>query len=429
MSFLKDYSIFASGDEAPQEFHEWAGLYVLSSCCGPNLWLDMGKYNLQPNLYVMFVGPPGIRKSTAKNVAGDVLRSIKGIPIIPSSITKEALVKDLSDPKSRHRLVYKWMDKPRNFTKAAILSDEFINLVSHGGDPLGYIQLLTELYNPTPNFETTTISRGKTEMPYPYMSLLGCITPELTSNLINQGALSGGFSRRTLYIYANKNGKPVPRPVLTEAQIDAKASIIARGRKVQELAGPFEFTSAGNKAYESWYCDNFNSLHSAPTQAIANFLQSKADQVLKVAMLHRLSDSNELILDEADIAWALEKINIAQSHINSVFAAVGRNPHAATLAGLISFIESRSAVHPYYITVKRIFGNFLKDAKSSELTQMLNDLTQTDPPQIHREVVSVAGQKIEVYVSSQNYANFKRVNASSSVPALSLNLRPKPSAT
>jgi len=419
VNFLTSYETYASGDEAPPDFHTWAGLSVLSSCCGPNLWLDMGKYNLQPNLYIMFVGPPGIRKSTAKNVARDILAAIQKIPIIPSSITKEALVKDLSDAKSRHHMVYKWNDLPRHYTKAAILSDEFINLVSHGGDPLGYLQLLTEIYNPTPNFETTTISRGKTEMPFPYITLLGCITPELTANLINQGALSGGFSRRTLYIYANKNGKPVPRPVLTEAQREAKEALIIRGRTIQNLNGPFNFTDAGMSTYVSWYNENFYGLQNAPTQAIANFLQSKADQVLKVAMLLQISEHNELILDTAPLQAAIRMVDAAQAHINAVFSAVGRNPQAATLAGIIAYIDQKSEHTPHYVTIKRILGHFIKDAPGEQITKMLADLTRTDPPQIHEALVNVAGQNITVYTSPK-YRD--KVTASAKAPAVSLNL-------
>lgn len=413
MNFLDDYQIFASGDEAPPDFHFWSGLSALSACCGPNLWLDMGKYNLQPNLYIMLVGPPGIRKSTAKNVAQSIISSIKNIPMVPSSITKEAFVKELSQEKSRHKMVYQWLGKPRSYTKAAIMSDEFVNLVSHGGDPLGYIQLLTEIYNPTPTFETTTISRGKTEMPYPYISLLGCITPELTSNLINQGALSGGFSRRTLYIYCNRNGKPVPRPVLTDEQVHAKDRLIQRGRMIQCLNGPFKFSDAGERYYFNWYNENFYGLQEASTTAIANFLQSKADQVLKVAMLRRIAEHDDLILDTPELEFAHHHVDQAQAHINTVFAAAGRNPHAATIAGILSFVNQRTTVHPHYVTEKRIIGNFIKDAPSQVINDILKSLVNSEPPQLHIKGITVGVNHMQVYTSPANLPAFIRANASS----------------
>ena len=410
MNFLDDYAIYSSGDEAPPDYHFWSGLSVLSACCGPNLWLDMGKYNLQPNLYIMLVGPPGIRKSTAKNVAQSIIANIKNIPMVPSSITKEAFVKELSQEKSRHKMVYQWLGKPRSYTKACILSDEFVNLVSHGGDPLGYIQLLTEIYNPTPSFETTTISRGKTEMPYPYISLLGCITPELTSNLINQGALSGGFSRRTLYIYCNRNGKPVPRPILTEEQIQAKDRLIQRGRMIQCLNGPFKFSEAGERFYFNWYNENFYGLQEASTTAIANFLQSKADQVLKLAMLRRVSEHDDLILDTPELEFARYHIDQAQTHINTVFAAAGRNPHAATIVGILSFVNQRTALHPHYVTEKRIIGNFIKDAPSQVITDILKSLVNSEPPQLHIKGITVGVQHLQVYTSPTNLPLFLRAN-------------------
>lgn len=422
MNFLQDYQIYADGDEAPPAYHIWCGLSLLSACMGPNIWFDMGKFNIQPNLYILLVGPPGLRKSTAKDVAKNLAEEIGNIPCISDTATKEAVVKELSSEKSRHRMVYKWNDMPRVYTKACIFSDEFVNLVACGGDPLGWVQFLTHIYSPTPVYRADTISRSKTEMPYPYLHLLGCMTPELTSSLISQGALSGGFSRRTLYIYSNEPGKATPFPQLSKEQKEAKQRVILRGREVQKLQGSFILENEAKEIYIDWYLKNYNATRTAPTQAVTNFMQSKSNQMLKLAMIHHTSSHNDFVFTPEDLDFAIRHVEIAQEHVDLVFSSVGRNPHAATISGIVAYVDQHTANAPYYLTEKRIIGHFLVHSPGENTAKILNDLINAEPPQLHKNRVTIGVQSIPVYTSTKNLPLF---TASSKGPAVSLSLAPK----
>lgn len=388
MNFLQAYHIYSSGNEAPDAFHQWGAYAVLAACCGPNLWKDMGTIgNIQPNLYIMFVGPPGIKKSTAKDIARRLVGKIHTpkhpLPMAPASSSKEAFVEFMAGHKDKQGnrvpspclMTYKWNDKPRTYTKAAIFSDEFVNLVQVGGDPLAWIQLLTEIYNPQPAFDAATVSRGSVNLPYPYITLLGCMTPELTRSLINENALSGGFSRRTLYIFANKNSKPVPEPIITPEQQEAEQVLIEQGRRIQSLVGKFEFSQLGKKLYNEWYAENFHELESSTSAAQQNFLQSKSVQVIKVAMLSRLSHSDELVLDEEDMTLAIALVTEAQQHIDTVFAGVGRNPQAATMAGIQQFIRFQCERPPHYVTRKKVYAAFLTHASTKDIDSLIDQMT------------------------------------------------------
>jgi len=383
MNFLQAYHIYSSGNEAPEYFHDWAAFAVLSACCGPNLWLDMGIIgNIQPNLYIMYVTPPGIAKSTSKDIAKRLICKISTdkhpIPLAPESCSKEAFIKHMADEKSPCRMTYEFQGKPRKYTKCTILSDEFINLVQVGGDPLGWIQLLTQIYNPQPAFEGSTISRGSVELPFPYITLLGCMTPDLTKALINDNALSGGFSRRVIYLYANRSGDPVPIPVKTEAQKEAEQILIEHGRRIQQLSGVFKFTDKGLESYTQWYYKNHEAKQTATSAAVANFLQSKAQQILKVAMLARLSYSNELVIDVDDFQLAESLVTTSQQHIDTIFAGVGRNPQAATLAGIQQFIKFKCETPPFYVTRKKVYTEFIRHASTKEIDQLIDQMVAID---------------------------------------------------
>ena len=379
MSFLTDYSEYSSGNEAPPEFHLWSGLCTLAACCGPNLWMDMGGAgNIQPNLYVLLVGPPGIKKSTAKDISRDLLRKIHTnkhkIPIAPDSSSKEAFVDFLSRKDSPCKMVFDHAGGARYYTKCCLRSDEFVNLVSVGGDPMAWIQILTEIYLPRPSYKASTIARGSVEMPYPYINLLGCMTTDITKALINDGSLSGGFSRRTIYIYSNKDGDPVPIPKFTVEQERARSRCIQRGQEIQHLSGAFEFSPAGLAAYEKAYIANHHAKQEAPSAALVNFMQSYGNFLIKIAMLLQLSESDELVIGEDKIRHAKALVDSAQSHVSMIFAGVGKNPHAATMAGIKVFIDQIASRPPHFVTLKRIYAQFLNQAEQPQLESILKQM-------------------------------------------------------
>lgn len=412
MNFLQAYHIYSSGNEAPDAFHAWAAYAVLSTCCGPNLWKDMGTIgNIQPNLYIMFVGPPGIKKSTAKDIARRLVGKIHTpkhpLPIAPASSSKEAFIKFMSEEKSPCQMSFAWQDKLRKYTKASIYSDEFVNLVQVGGDPLGWVQILTEIYNPQPTFDAATISRGSVNLPYPYITLLGCMTPELTRSLINENALSGGFSRRTIYIFANRNSKPVPEPIITPEQIEAEKLLIEHGRRIQSLTGRFEFSDAGKKLYNTWYAQNFEELENATSAAQQNFLQSKSVQVIKVAMLSRLALSDQLVLDEEEVQLAIALVTESQKHIDTIFSGVGRNPHAATMSGIQQFIKLHCERPPHYVTRKKIYAAFLNHAQQKDIDTLIEQMTAVEQVKQVQATFS-NGQVLSVVTTPEFYMNFQR---------------------
>ena len=414
MNFLEAYRIYSSGNEAPQIFHDWAAFSVLSSCCGPNLWLDMGIIgNIQPNLYIMYVTPPGIAKSTAKDIAKRLLCKISTdkhpIPLAPESCSKEAFIKFMADDKSPCQMYFKWEDKARKYTKCSIMSDEFINLVQVGGEPAGWIQVLTQIHNPQPAFDGLTISRGAITLPFPYITLLGCMTPELTKALINENALSGGFSRRVIYLFANKGGDPVPIPVITPEQKEAEKLLVEQGRRIQQLSGRFTLTDSARRTYIDWYLQHSKDKANATSAAVQNFLQSKPQQILKVAMLARLAVSDELVIDVDQFHLAEALISSSQQHIETIFAGVGRNPHAATMAGIQNFIKFQCEKAPHYVTRKKIYANYLQHASQKDIDSLLDQMAAVE--QIKLVTAKFAnGQQVSVVTSPEFEMKFQKTS-------------------
>jgi hypothetical protein len=425
-NFLLDYQIYASGNESPPDYHFWCGLSALSACCGPRLWVDMGKFNINPNLYVVLVGRPGIRKTTAMNIAEKVCRKIstkdQHIPIAPVGMTKEHMLKWMSEEKSPCKKVFKWDDKPRHYTQVSIFASELAQLLETGGDPIAYVTVLTNIYDPQPSFDTATIARGVQVIPYPYITLVGCMTPEITGNLIRENALSGGFSRRCLFVYADRNAPAQPFPVETPEQKAALDRLIQRGREVQTLQGTFTFDQGGYDAYVKWYHENHAEAERTTSAAVQNFLQTKPSLAIKVAMLATIAETDELIITAEKINFGIEAVTLAQHHIDSVFAGVGRNPHAATLGGIKTYVEGACNKAPHWVPIKKIQGAFLQHASAKEIVDLITQMASTEPPQIRIvEITMGSGQRVKAVCSNEFFDKVsKSLNETPAAVALKL---------
>ena len=98
MSFLTNYQFCTQNNEVPPIYHLFSGLAALSSLVSGKVWLDRGLFYIRPNLYVVLTGEPGVKKSTAIDIAKQLLREVGSgpCPMTAECQTKEDLTQMLA---------------------------------------------------------------------------------------------------------------------------------------------------------------------------------------------------------------------------------------------------------------------------------------------------------------------------------------------
>ena len=96
--WLRDYLDYTTGHEAPEDFHLWVGLTVISAALRRKVYLDNVYHKLYPNLFTILVSPPGVgKKTTAINIGVNILReAVPECKIVSEKCTPEALAKRLA---------------------------------------------------------------------------------------------------------------------------------------------------------------------------------------------------------------------------------------------------------------------------------------------------------------------------------------------
>jgi len=378
MSFLKWYREYSSGNEAHPTYHIFSGLVALSSIVGRRVWVDMGPFIYTPNLYVVLVGPSGNRKTTAMTPAKNIIRALK-LPFSAECVTKEKLVLDI---KEQECII---ADMPSEYKKFAIFSPmscivtELSEFLGAGG--LGMINFLVTIYDQD-YYDIRTKNKGSETITGPYLCLLGCTTPDWITIYLKQDVISGGFSRRAIFVYESTKGAPIPIPELTpEMEIAWNRMIDWAGKIKTTVRGPMIWDKAAREFYENWYRQNFN--RQAPHPMLVGYYESKHAQMLKIATLASLSDRLDRVLTVDHMQFALELLGLAEVNMAKVFAGLGRNELNPVANKIIECLRSQRPVERKVgdvtqrikmIPEKQLRSMFFHEANSLEMDQILRYL-------------------------------------------------------
>lgn len=364
MSFLANYMEFNSGNEAPQQFHRWCGLLVLSAAASRRFWLDMGYFKVTPNLYVVLLGRPGIKKTTAMSIARGFVQEL-GVPMSAECQTKESLCKEWKDyvrvvevPGEKEPLIY---------TPISI----FVTELSHflGANALGMMDFLTTVFDIQGPYTVKTKNKGSESVAGPYLTLCGCTTPDWVTTYLKQDIISGGFSRRCLFVLEHKNEKPIAIPVLTDEQRGSYIEALNHVKALCGEAGEFHFDKEGRQYYCDWYDWQFYNLPQDVN--VQGYYTTKHIHLLKVAMLMALSEDIRCrTLTKPTLEAAQKLLEMTERNLESVYSGVGRNELNNVSHKLVEMLKANNTV----MSEKQVRSLLWRDAQTTDIEQVLNYL-------------------------------------------------------
>lgn len=326
MNFIRDYLKFCENSEAHLNYQFWCALWTLSTIVGRRVWLDQGHYVVYPNLYIVLVGPPGNRKTSAKSIAHDLVRRVvrEGAPVPMSgeSVTREKFIQDLAADESKVTFMDHSKGKPipREFQQQSLCITELSGIV--GPSQAAMVETLTALYDVGAWYEYKTKHQGSDEIPNPYVSLLACTTPDYITSKLKDDIISGGFSRRALFILEHGKKKRIAFPTISAEQKEAIRNAARLGLRAQSVGGAMSWEPRAKVWFGDWY---ENTLKSSNDMNMAGYYDTKHVILLKISILLALSDNLRMELRYEDLQMGLELLRPVEETMPEVFAAMGRN--------------------------------------------------------------------------------------------------------
>lgn len=338
--------------EVAVPFIRWAGVWTIAAALRRRVFIPktvLGSWTCYPYLYVMFVAPPGYRKSVTINYAIELLERIPDFPKPPTFTTKEALVDQLV--KTKDSAIYLTME-------------EFGDLILKGG--LEMFEFLTSMFDGKTALRQNTMIRGLEYAEKPTINMLAGTTPEWISGNIPRALIGGGFASRVIWVYEDtlRQRKLFHNPALIKMSLELQDPLVRDLIHISTLSGEFIIDDETQIFLEQWYQDLEKNYKGFKYQG---YLNRKHVMVLKLAQIMRVAYSDNLTITKQDAENAILLLESVESKLGKVFQGVGRNEYALDMRDIITFVREKGRVSDRELRIQ--FESTASPGKLDELIQ------------------------------------------------------------
>lgn len=391
--------------EPPRVYHAWAAVTGIGAALGRKAYTVWGPDKLYANLYVLLVGSPAARKSTAMGImkkiiakatnikfaqddcggkrqglislmigidededAPNINKQMENLIITPESIMDIEI--DMSTKKPSQP------EEDRNVIMVA--STEFNNFIGHGN--IEFLEFLASMHDGEPYKYQLKNYKEKMILAEPLISLMGCTTPTNIATAMPAAAIGAGFMSRTILVHGGRKYKSLedfpPLPEHLREEVEQIYSEI-----YYAMRGPFSRTEQAAELAQQIY-------HSPGVLTDGRFLHYNARRhthFRKLAMIFAASRlSMEINLQDVENAHGL--LEATERSMPDALGEYGLNPISAAKQKIIDFVTY--AREPVTFAMLQQFMH--RDLRTQDIAACLNDLVNAG--KIQRVKSEIYGQ-------------------------------------
>ncbi len=306
---------------------------------GRKVYVDHQYYRISPMMYICLVGRQGIRKGTAKDLASDMFTEVfPTYPLGPSVISREKIVEQMSLPESA-RSYSDENGELVEFRPMGFFVNELKNFMSI--NPQGMIEFLTDIYD-RKQFNAGTLKHGLQNILHPCINILACETPDWIIDKLKLKIISGGFSRRMLYVYETEQSERITFPYISPEAAAARQWCCAHLEKISTISGAFRWDCQETRDYfDCW----FKSLPVPDDTVMAGFYEAKDVLAQKVAMMLAVAQMEpKLVFTQELLSTAIAFLESIEENLPKLSIAVGRNELALPQQQLLELLRKNGGM-------------------------------------------------------------------------------------
>jgi len=327
-NWVMGYVEYTKHMEAPDLFHMWTAIGTVAGALRGKVWIDMGYFKWKPNFFIILVAPPGIvSKSTTLGVGMSLLRELESIHFGPDSVTWQALTESFIEAQE----IVKDVGPMSALTIAASELGTFL-------DPRNreMIDVLCDLWDGrNVPWKRRTKAEGLSEIRNPWLNFLGCTTPGWLEENFPEYAIRGGFTSRTVFVYADAKRDLIAYPNLRLNEFKAEFASLRRHlvndlRKIAVVQGEYYLTPGAFSWGQAWYARHWkrDSNEHLDKETYGGYLARKQTHIHKVAMVLAAAVSDEMVIHEGHLEQADFLVTQLEDQMINVFRHITDNRDA-----------------------------------------------------------------------------------------------------
>lgn len=323
---IMEYMTLLEDTESPREYLIWSLIAAAGGLVGRNAKFESGLITVRPNLFVILVGPAGVKKSTS---IGFLNRLLEGTSVnfgpTDTGGQRHGLMSALA---SHHRAqsmkplltglpVTSALLNPRNPADMLIMAPEMGRLF--GQSNLEMANFFVDLYDGAAiDYQTKA---GETRLRQPLVTLLGGTTPSSFASILPDNAATHGIISRMIFVYADQIHKLVPLPPEpTEEWYDAEDRLKRRLRWIDENRYDFSLDEKAKEVYTVLY--PYRAQLDDPR--LESYQARRRDHLLKVSIC-LAALRNSVRVNESDMRLAHELLQMIEPKMRRALEFFGKN--------------------------------------------------------------------------------------------------------
>ena len=335
---LKDIIKLAENQEAADFSYLWAGLSCIAAQLARNVYIPFGNGKTYPNLYVMFVGDPGKRKSTAikdlkkrikaagyQNICGDKVTMQKYL--LDLAGVGEGSVEDSNITEFNLGITLGTND----YVESYINQDEFSDFIGINNYP--FISLLGNFWDIDEPYVYRTKNGQSIEIPSPIVNILGATTPSQFNTIFPPAISEQGFLSRLIIVNIPESKRKIARPMPSDASVIEK--VVDGLKAVRKLSGELVMSDAVWDKLEEIYL----SWKPVEDTRFAHYSTRRHTQLLKLCILATCSRYTiEMSVD--DVVFANTLLSFTEHFMPQALGQFGKNKDGDVNSKVISYLRS-----------------------------------------------------------------------------------------
>lgn len=287
-------------------------------------------------MFTVLVGHPGIGKGRGINPAVGILRETGIANILSDNLTIQYILEALSKGFAQATQTAGGGVSFGMDTSCFISAPE-LEVFLKASDAAPALKELWECKDGP--FEYGTRGKGLYKVHKPCPSLLGGITPGQITKLMADEAISGGFTRRINFVYADKTSVRIPWPSINGGSKHLD-DLVEDLRQISSLRGEVKFTEDAKKLFEIIYHESFD-VDEFQDEATLAYVTSKWAHAAKLAMVLSVSRSDSLVIEKEDMALAIAAVSQAAEDLKKVFRTIGDSDMVVVADKVLRYIEMK----------------------------------------------------------------------------------------
>jgi hypothetical protein len=289
--------------EAPEIFHRYMAYMAVASVAGNRVWMPWTNGKLFPNLYLLFLSESASYKSTAIDMAKDVIHEVSDEIETPSDCTSASMAN-----------VFK------KYKEGILCIDEFSTVLRAEDGHFSTVKtMLTSIYNCPRRYRLPYRMQDDTGdkdyIEHPVFNVVGATTPHTFVKDADIEDLKGGFLSRFITVTGKKSERHIPTPPGVDwGIIKGFASSLSqlRDREVWNPDYPVDITQSAKDIRHEWYMQ-VKALMDEDQDYIelSNSINRIRTYALKFAMLHSVIEGRDHMIEQEDMIAGIEIANSA----------------------------------------------------------------------------------------------------------------------